>query len=245
LDPTDPRGIGNMSMKAIILMSGGIDSTVSLALALEKGLECIALSFDYGQRHWIELTSARAICKHYNVAHQIIKIDPKAFGMSSLVEIDSPMPKDRTIEEISGEGIPNTYVPARNTLFLSFALSQAEILNADEIHFGMNAHDINAYPDCRPEYVKAFQDLVNVATKQSLEKKPPQIITPLSAMTKAEIISEGYRLNTPIELTHSCYNPTNSNQQCGVCDACILRNDGFVKAKTVNKSTKSNNLSVC
>ncbi|MEC7839591.1 MAG: 7-cyano-7-deazaguanine synthase QueC [Chlamydiota bacterium] len=219
-------------MKAIILMSGGIDSTVTLALALDKGYDCLALSFDYGQRHLIELTSARAICKHYDVPHHTIKIDPSAFGMSSLVEKDSPMPKERSLKEISEGGIPNTYVPARNTIFLSFALGQAEIFNADEIHFGMNAHDISAYPDCRPEYINAFQSLIDVATKQSLEKSPPKIVTPLTKMTKGDIITTGYRLAAPIELTHSCYNPTKNDLQCGVCDACALRKEGFATAQS-------------
>ncbi len=220
-------------MKAVILLSGGIDSTVLLALALERGLDCLALSFDYGQRHLIELTSARAICEHYDIPQHTITIDPSAFGHSTLVHTDTPMPDKRSLKEIEQSGIPNTYVPARNTLFLSYALGQAEIIDATEIHFGMNAQDRVGYPDCRPEFVESFQRLVNVATKQSVEKTPPKIITPLIELNKAGIISLGLRLNAPLELTHSCYNPTKTGLQCGTCDACILRNEGFTKVQLV------------
>lgn len=217
-------------MKAIILISGGIDSTVMLALAIERQIECLALSFDYGQRHSVELNSAQAICEYYQIEQKIITINPSAFGNSSLISNGCEVPSDRTTQQIANSGIPNTYVPARNTLFLCYALVQAEIIDAREIHLGMNIHDRNSYPDCRPEFISAFQNLVNVATKQSIESKPPKILTPLQDWNKAKIISEGLRLNAPLELTHSCYNPTKNGLQCGKCDACIFRSEGFSNA---------------
>lgn len=209
-------------MKAVILFSGGVDSTVILALALKRGLECHALSFDYGQRHRVELESAKAIAAHYGVSHQIIVIDPKSFGKSSLVS-SLAVPKGRNLEQISAGGIPNTYVPARNTLFLAYALGQAEILEADEIHVGFNALDRNPYPDCRPAFAQAFQGVINVATKQSVEGRAPQLCTPLIDWDKAKIIQEGVALNAPLHMTFSCYDPTPAGKPCGVCDACVLR----------------------
>lgn len=218
-------------MKAIVLFSGGIDSTVLLALALEKGLDCLALSFDYGQRHRVELNSARAICEYYQVPQCLVAIDPTTFASSSLLQKNLTPHQSRTPKEIADSGIPNTYVPARNTLFLSYALGYAEINEAEEIHFGMNVLDRKGYPDCRPEFLEAFQKVASLATKQSVESKGPQIIAPLKNLNKAMIIAEGMRLNAPLELTHSCYNPTKSGIQCGKCDACILRNEGFSKVQ--------------
>lgn len=219
-----------MTKKAIILLSGGIDSTVNLAIAIDRGLDCYAISFDYEQRHRVELKSAAAICTHYGVEQRVIKIDPSSFAGSSLVDHNVDVPTSRKGSDILEGGIPNTYVPARNTLFLSYAVGFAETLNADEIHVGMNAMDRGAYPDCRPEFVVAFQNLINVATKQSVEQTPPQLITPLLELNKAEIIALGMELNAPLELTHTCYSPTSSGLQCGVCDACHLRAEGFEEA---------------
>lgn len=210
-------------MKAIILLSGGIDSSVMLAKALEKGRDCFALSFDYGQRHRIELESAKKIAAYYKVPHQIIEIVNPSFISSALVNKETKVQKNRTPQQIATAGIPSTYVPARNTIFLAYALSLAEHLQADEIHYGSNALDFVPYPDCRPDYFSAFQSVINLATKQSLEGAPPCLVTPLIYMNKAEIIAEGQRLNVPLEDTFSCYSPLPSHTACGQCDACILR----------------------
>lgn len=211
-------------MKAIVLLSGGIDSTVVLAMALERGLSCVALSFDYGQRHSIELEAAKKIAHQYIVPHKIIKIDPSAFGASALVTEELPH-QGRAINEILTSSTPNTYVPARNTIFLSFALAQAEMHKAAEIHVGPNALDTK-YPDCSPAYIQAFQNLIHFATKQSIEGQAPKLVTPLVQMNKVEIIKEGIRLKAPLEITHSCYSPI-KKQPCRRCDACILREDAF------------------
>lgn len=210
-----------MKIKTIILLSGGLDSTLILALALSKGRECRAISFDYGQRHKIELESAKIIAKHYNVDHHVIKIDPSAFGKSSLVTSLQPH-QNRTLTEISTGDTPNTYVPARNTLFLSFALAQAEIHEANEIYIGLNAMD-HVYPDCRPEFIQAYQSLINVATKQSVDGSAPQIIAPLLLLNKQEIGKLAREMQVPIELTFSCYAPTPEGKPCTSCDACTLR----------------------
>lgn len=212
-------------MKAIILFSGGIDSTVALAIAHQKKRECYALSFDYGQRHKIELKYAKKLAAHYNAHHILINIDPSAFQKSALMG-DLSVPKNRSIDEIIRGGTPPTYVPGRNTLFLSYALSQAEIWDAQEIYVGANAMD-KIYPDCLPEYLQAFQALANRATKQASEGHPPQIIAPLIHWNKKEIIQAGLDLKAPLELTWTCYMPTETNQPCGQCDACLLRQDGF------------------
>lgn len=208
-------------MKAIVLLSGGLDSTLVLALALAQGRQCRTIGFDYGQRHKIELESAKAIAKYYGVEHHVIKIDPSAFGKSSLVTTLLPH-QNRSLSEISKSGTPNTYVPARNTLFLSLALAQAEIHEANEIHFGPNAMD-HVYPDCRPEFLEAYQTLINVATKQSVEGSAPKIIAPLLYLTKKEIGAKAKELKVPVELTFSCYSPTSEGKACGCCDACVLR----------------------
>ncbi|MBA3721163.1 MAG: 7-cyano-7-deazaguanine synthase QueC [Parachlamydiaceae bacterium] len=214
--------------KAIVLLSGGIDSTVVLALALSHGKNCYALSFNYGQKHIVELEAAKEIAKYYKVPHHIINIDPKAFGKSSLVSnIESP--KERSLEEMITKGIPNTYVPARNTLFLAFALGQCELHEAQEIHFGSNLMDYACYPDCRPTYMQAYQSLMNLATKQAVEGNPPSLITPLIYFDKKSIIKKGLSLGAPLELTISCYNPIDRHTPCNQCDACILRNMGFAE----------------
>ena len=209
-------------MKAIVLLSGGLDSTVVLALAKEEGLECIAISFDYGQKHKIELDCAREIAKLYQCDHKVIKIDPNGLSNSSLIN-DSSVPKGRSRKEMMEQGIPSTYVPGRNTLFLAYAAGQAEIHNATEIWTGPNILDHNAYPDCRPEFYKAFQGLLNLATKQAVEGSPPKIRTPLLFWDKKKIVQEARRLNVPIASTWSCYDPGNELVPCGECDACQLR----------------------
>jgi 7-cyano-7-deazaguanine synthase len=209
-------------MKAIVLLSGGIDSAVTLALALENGRECYAISFNYGQRHAVELKSAAAIAAHYGVKHKIIHIDPQTFANSSLVS-ELEMPTHRSIEEIRNGGIVNTYVPARNTLFLSYALGQAEIWGAQEIYFGPNADDRNGFPDCRPAYVEAFQKMIDVATQQSVEGAAPKLITPLIDLDKRQIVAAARRLGVPLDLTFSCYSPLPTGIACNACDACIIR----------------------
>lgn len=214
--------------KAIILFSGGVDSTVLLALALSRGLECHTISFDYGQRHICELDAAAQIANYYGVSNQRIKIDVQTFEApsikkSSLISTQLEVPQHRSLDEIARSGIPNTYVPARNTLFLSYALAICETRDAQEIHYGANAVDHSGYPDCRIEYVQAFQQMVNCATQQAVEKSPPQIVTPLIDMSKREIFDLAFSLKAPLKLSWSCYQPTADQKPCGACDACILR----------------------
>jgi 7-cyano-7-deazaguanine synthase len=216
-------------LKAIILLSGGVDSTVMLALAHQQKKQCVALSFDYGQKHRIELESAKHIALHYQISHQIITFSPAPFGHSALTDPFSTVLKDRTPAEIASAGIPNTYVPARNTIFLAYALGFAEICRADEIHFGANAMDTAPYPDCRPEFFQAFQSLINLATKQSIEGRPPRLLTPLQHMDKTKIVAEGLRLKAPLHKTFSCYAPQENGSSCHHCDACILREAAFIQ----------------
>lgn len=215
-----------ITMKAIVLLSGGVDSCVVLAAALQRGCQCLCLSFDYNQRHKVELEAAKQIAKYYQVQHKIITIDPTAFGSSALVT-DAAMPKGRTAEQMANEGIPSTYVPGRNTLFISYAASQAEVFEAEEIHVGANLLDFHAYPDCRPIYFEKFQQLINVATKQALEGKAPRLATPLIQLTKKEIVKMGAKLNAPLSLTFSCYDPIEKMTPCTQCDACKLREEAF------------------
>jgi 7-cyano-7-deazaguanine synthase len=212
--------------KAVILFSGGIDSTVMLAMALKRGVSCYAISFDYNQKHINELKAATEIAKQYNIDHHILKIDPSAFKHSSLVS-QTPVAKQRSLQEIARSGIPSTYVPARNTLFLAYAVGQAEIIGADEIHFGANALDQAPYVDCRPEYVERYQHLINIATKQAVEGSPPQLVTPLIQWTKVDIVRQGLLLKAPLDLTWSCYEPSPAGTPCGECDACVIRHDAF------------------
>lgn len=214
-------------MKTIVLFSGGIDSTVALAMAIQQGRQCHAVSFDYGQRHRLELECAKAIAAHYNVPHLVIKIDPAPFATSSLVNAALTIAQDRSVAEITVAGTPNTYVPGRNTLFLAYALSLAEAVNADEIVIGANAMDASPYPDCRPQYFEAFQALANCATQQAIEKCGPKIVTPLLYWDKKAIVDKGRSLGAPLEMTFSCYAPTAENAPCGHCDACILRKLAF------------------
>ncbi len=212
------------------MLSGGIDSTTTLAIARDEGLACYALSFDYGQRHRLELEAACGFAKSMNVAdHRIVKIDLRAFGGSALTDqID--VPKGREPEEIS-RTIPVTYVPARNTIFLSFALSLAEKIEAEDIFFGANQLDYSGYPDCRGEYIRAFEEMANLATKAGVEGRlKVKIHTPLIQMTKAEIVRKGLELGLDFSLTWSCYDPTADGLACGLCDSCQLRLKGFREA---------------
>jgi 7-cyano-7-deazaguanine synthase len=214
--------------KAVVLLSGGLDSTVTLAIAKEEGYKLYPLSFEYGQRHNKELESARKIVDHYALSdHKILKIDLTQIGGSALTDESIQIPENRKKEEM-GEDIPTTYVPARNTILLSFAVGYAEVLGAEAVFIGANALDYSGYPDCRPEFFKAFQELARLGTKIGIEGKPIHIKYPLIDKTKAEIIREGVRLNAPLHLTWSCYK--GGGKACGICDSCILRLKGFKDA---------------
>ncbi|MBT6717887.1 MAG: 7-cyano-7-deazaguanine synthase QueC [Nitrospina sp.] len=215
---------------AVVLLSGGLDSTTTLALAKKQGFDLFALTFDYGQRHSVELDRARDIARHFGVVdHQIVKIDLRQFGGSALTDsIDVPVGRDQ--EEMTAE-IPITYVPARNTIFLSFCLAYAEVKEASNIFIGVNAVDYSGYPDCRPEFIAAFETLANLATKAGVEgKSQMKIHTPLIELSKAEIIEKGLELGVDYGMTHSCYNPGGDGKSCGVCDSCQLRLKGFQEA---------------
>ena len=215
------------SKKAIILLSGGLDSTTCLAIAKSKGYKCYALSFDYGQRHDFELQAAKTNAQRFGVEeHKIMKIDLRAFGASALTD-DIVVPKNRTESEMQKD-IPITYVPARNTIFLSFALAYAEVVEAHDIFIGVNAIDYSGYPDCRPEYIKAFQDMARIATKAAVqEEEQLKIHTPLIDLKKSEIIKLGLDLNVDYSKTFSCYDPDENGFACSLCDACSLRSMGF------------------
>lgn len=214
--------------KAVLLLSGGLDSATTLAIAKSQGYEVYALSFAYGQRHNHELQSAKAVAKALGAKeHRTINIDLGGFGGSALTEEGLSVPKDREEKAIS-TGIPITYVPARNTVFLSFALAWAEVLKAYDIFIGVNALDYSGYPDCRPEFIKAFEETANLATAYGVEgKQRITIHTPLIALTKAQIIQAGRGLGVDYALTTSCYDPTPKGKACGHCDACQLRLKGF------------------
>ena len=216
--------------KAVALLSGGLDSTTALAIAVSEGYEVYAMSFRYGQRHSIEIESARRIAEAFGAQkHLIVDIDLRAIGGSALTdEID--VPKQRASDEIRSE-IPVTYVPARNTVFLSFALAWAEVTGAEDIFIGINALDYSGYPDCRPEYIEAFERVANLATRAGVEGRMRlKIHAPLISMTKAEIIETGLKLGVDYSLTHSCYDPTTDGLACGRCDSCRLRLKGFREA---------------
>jgi len=214
-----------MNKKAIVLLSGGMDSTTLLALAQSQGYECYALSFNYGQRHQTELHAATKIARAVQVAaHEIIELDLSRFGGSALTDYTIAIPSE------SSTGIPITYVPARNTIFLSIALGWAEVLQANHIFIGVTAVDYSGYPDCRPEFIQSFQTMANLATKAGVEGKPFQIHTPLIQLSKAEIIQMGTKLGVDYAQTVSCYSANEYGQACGVCDACRLRIKGFQAA---------------
>jgi 7-cyano-7-deazaguanine synthase len=216
--------------RAVALASGGLDSSTTIALALKQGFEVCALSFDYGQRHRCELDAARRVVNSLGVKqHVIASIDLRKFGGSALTA-DIEVPKSRDMNQIASE-IPITYVPARNTIFLSMALGWCEVLEAQDIFIGVNAVDYSGYPDCRPEFLEAFERLANLATKAGVEGRSKfHIHAPLLHMTKAEIISSGMEAGVDFSLTHSCYDPTPGGLACGVCDSCILRRRGFEEA---------------
>lgn len=219
-----------MEPKAIILLSGGLDSTTTLAIAKSLHFSPCAITFRYGLRHEFEIEAARRIAQACGVTdHVIIDIDLGSFGHSALTG-ELEIPKDRKLNTPS-EGIPATYVPARNTIFLSFALARAEVLDSTDIFIGVNALDYSGYPDCRPEYIDAFQKLANLATKSTTEDgHKVNIHTPLLHLTKAEIIRKGMELDVDYSLTHSCYDPSINGNPCGHCDACQLRLKGFMEA---------------
>lgn len=217
--------IRQSQQKAVVLVSGGLDSATILALAHSQGFACHALSFDYGQRHRAELVAAAVLAKALGaIEHKTITLDLAGMGGSALTDASIAVPEQPT------EGIPVTYVPARNTVFLALALGWAEVLQANDIFIGVNAVDYSGYPDCRPEYIAAFQALANLATRAGVEGQPITIQTPLLSLSKAEIIREGLRLGVNYSLTVSCYAADDQGRACGVCDACRLRRAGFQTA---------------
>ncbi len=221
---------GSLMKNAVILLSGGLDSATTLAIAKKDGYACHALSFDYGQRHFRELESAKEVATSLGVVeHLVLTLDLGLIGGSALTA-NIPIPKGRTSEEI-GSGIPVTYVPARNTIFLAHALGWAEVLGADDLFFGANVYDYSGYPDCRREYVDAFERMANLATKAGVEGKSHfKVHTPLIQMTKAEIVRQGNALGVDFGLTWSCYEATLEGSPCGCCDSCLLRKKGFADA---------------
>ena len=214
--------------KAVILLSGGLDSATCLAIAKNRGFEPYALSFDYGQRHGVELDRAKDLAQSFNCPeHKIANIDLRLFGGSALTADDLDVPKNRSNDDIS-HGVPITYVPARNTIFLSFALSWAEILQATDIFIGVNAIDYSGYPDCRAEFISAYEKMANLATAYATEQNNTiKIHTPLIDLTKADIIKLGAKLGVDYSKTISCYDPDDDGRACGACDSCILRKKGL------------------
>ena len=218
-----------MVRKAICLLSGGLDSATCLALARREGYVCYALSFDYGQRHSVELEAAARVARSLGAErHQVVEIGLDKFGGSALTA-DIAVPKARSLEAMS-EAIPLTYVPARNTIFLSLALAWAEVLESSDIFIGVNALDYSGYPDCRPEFIEAYERMANLATRAGVEGRTRlRIHTPLIRLSKAEIIRLAAELGVPFALTHSCYDPRPDGSPCGECDACLLRRKGFAE----------------
>jgi len=223
-------------MRAVILLSGGLDSATVLAIAKEHQRECLAMSIVYGQRHGIELRAAQRVADAIGVAeHVVFPLDLRVFGASALTS-DIDVPKD-----VAGApGIPVTYVPARNTIFLSLALGYAEAKNADEIWIGVNAVDYSGYPDCRPDFIDAFQQVILQGTRSGVEHGTPRIVAPLITMSKAEIIRRGVELGVDYAITHSCYDPDAEGRACGHCDSCILRKRGFEEAGVADPTVYGN-----
>ena len=220
--------------KAIVLLSGGLDSATCCAIAKDDGFSVYALSFRYGQRHSYEISAAEKIAKHLSVTeHRIIDIDLRVFGGSSLTS-DMEVPKERSQNEINKKDIPNTYVPARNTIFLSYALAWAEVIQSRDIFIGVNAIDYSGYPDCRPDFIKAFEHTANLATRAGAKGEKITIHTPLINLSKSEIIQKGISLGVDYSLTHSCYDPSPEGQACGSCDSCLIRKRGFEEAGVVD-----------
>lgn len=212
--------------RAVILLSGGLDSATVLAIAKEEGRECLALSIVYGQRHGVELEAAKRVAAAIGVAeHVVYPLDLRTFGASALTS-DIDVPKDA----VDAPGIPVTYVPARNTIFLALALGYAEARDAQEIWIGVNALDYSGYPDCRPDFIEAFQQVIWKGTRSGVEHREPRLVAPLQHMTKAEIIRRGTILGVDYAITHSCYDPSTDGRACGHCDSCLLRRKGFEEA---------------
>jgi len=219
--------------KAVVLVSGGLDSATTLAIARSQGFEIYAITFDYGQRHRFELDAARRVCESQGVTELVVfKMDTSIFRGSALTN-DIPVPHNRNESQMS-EGIPVTYVPARNTIFLSVGLGLAESVGANDLFIGVNAVDYSGYPDCRPEFILAFEAMANLATKAGVEGNRLTVHTPLIQLTKAEIIRRGLSLNVDYRLTHSCYDPLADGASCGECDSCQLRLKGFREAGAVD-----------
>jgi 7-cyano-7-deazaguanine synthase len=220
----------NEGPKAVVLLSGGLDSATTLAMARKDGYACYALSFRYGQRHNIELEAAGKVARSLGVLeHRIITIDLTQFGKSALTDMAIGVPKDR--QEIGEADIPVTYVPARNTIFLSYALAWAEVLGCFDIFIGVNAMDYSGYPDCRPEFIEAYGKMANLATAAAVKGQGRYVIhTPIIEMTKSQIIEAGTSIGVDYSLTHSCYDPDKQGRACGKCDSCILRLKGFAQA---------------
>jgi 7-cyano-7-deazaguanine synthase len=223
-----------MGARAVVLLSGGLDSATTLAIARAEGYTCHALSFDYGQRHARELESARRVAQALEVAdHRVLRLDLRAIGGSALTD-DIAVPKGRS-EAAIAEGIPITYVPARNTIFLAYALGCAEVLGAQDLFIGVNALDYSGYPDCRPEFIEAFERLANLATKAGVEGASRfRVHTPLIALSKAQIVLRAWELGVDFALTWSCYEPRPDGRPCGACDSCLLRAKGFAEARLVD-----------
>jgi len=222
------EGLDKMK-RAVVLLSGGIDSSTTLAIAIAEGYEAYALSFDYGQRHQIETEAARRVAGSLGAKeHRVATIDLRMFGGSALTD-DIDVPKRRSETEIV-HGIPITYVPARNTVFLAYALAWAEVISARNIFLGVNAIDYSGYPDCRPEFIDAFRNLANLATKAGVEGSRFEVHTPLIKFSKADIIRKAVELSVDLSVTHSCYDPSPEGSACGECDSCLLRLKGFREA---------------
>ncbi len=218
--------------RAVVLASGGLDSTVTAALARQAGHELIWLTLDYGQRHAVEIERARRLAAAMSVArHTVVSVDLRAIGGSALTS-EVAVPKDRP-SAARRHGIPATYVPGRNLIFLSLAAAHAEVVGAPVIYFGANVQDYSGYPDCRPEFIAAFEEAVRAGTKAGVESRPFRVCAPLLTMSKAEIIQTGVRLAVPFHLTHSCYDPV-GDLACGRCDSCLIRRDGFSNAGVVD-----------
>jgi 7-cyano-7-deazaguanine synthase len=227
---------GSAPRRAVLLLSGGLDSATCLLLARSEGLEVFALSFDYGQRHALELDRARVLASRYGAAaHRVVRLDFPGVGASALTDAEIPVPRG----SLGAEAIPMTYVPARNTLFLAHALAWAEVLGASDIFIGANALDYSGYPDCRGEFLEAFQAAANLGTRAAAEGRPFRIRAPLLTMSKADIIRTGERLGLDFALTSSCYEPGQAGLPCGSCDACLLRKKGFQEAGVVDSLNKS------
>ena len=223
-----------MAAAAVVLVSGGLDSATTLAIARAEGYDCHALSFDYGQRHARELGSAKKVVAALGAReHLVLRLDLRAIGGSALTA-DIAVPKGRPVEAM-GHDIPVTYVPARNTIFLAHALGWAEVLGAQDLFIGANAHDYSGYPDCRPEFIEAFERLADLATQAGVEGRSRfRVHAPLIALTKAQIIARGHELGVDFGLTWSCYEPEPDERACGLCDSCALRKKGFAEARLVD-----------